>query len=95
MDNSSNPDTVHTEAPVPSFDVKPDIMRNAHLKRQLQDNFAAKQVVNSWKLPKYPEYCALIDRVHSFKHVVWPETCPTPASLAEAGFFFDGKLTNL
>jgi hypothetical protein len=43
---------------------------------------------------KTPEYCEFIDRVHSFKHVVWPETGSTPALLAEAGFFFDGELTN-
>jgi len=94
MENSSNHNTGHRKAPVPSFDVQPDIIGNAHLNRHLQDNFAVKQVVNKWKGPKYPEYCDLIDRVHSFKHVVWPETCPTPASLSEAGFFYDGKLTN-
>jgi len=94
MENSFNSDTVHKEAPVLSFDVKPDIMGNAHLNRQLQENFVVKQVVNIWKGPKHPEYCELINRVLSFKHVVWPETGPTPASLAEAGFFFDGELTN-
>ena len=76
-----------------SFDVSPDTMGNAHLNRQLQENFVLKQVVNMWRGPKHPEYCGLIDRVHSFKHVVWPETSPTPASLAEAGFFYAGKLT--
>jgi len=46
MENSFNSNTVHKEAPVLSFDVKPDIMGNAHLNRQLQENFVAKQVVN-------------------------------------------------
>jgi len=94
MENSFNSDAVHKEAPVLSIDVRPDTMGNAHLNRQLQENFVLKQVVNIWKGPKHTEYCELIDRLHSFKHVVWPETGPTPASLAEAGFFFDGALTN-
>jgi len=94
MDNGFNPDTVHKDAPISSFKVKPDITGNTILNRQLQDNFAVKQVVNKWKGPKYPEYCDLIDRLHSFKNVAWPETCPTPALLSEAGFFYDGSLTN-
>jgi hypothetical protein len=90
MDSSSSSDTVHTDAPVLSSVVKPDIVGNAHLHRRLQDNFIVKKAVNIWTGPKHPEYCELFDRVHSFKHAVWPETGPTPASLAEAGFYYDG-----
>jgi len=95
MENIFNSDTVHKEAPVLSVDVGPDTVGNAHLNRQLQENFVLKQVVNIWQRPKHPEYCGLIDPVHSFKHVVWPETSPTPASLAEAGFFYGVELTTI
>jgi len=73
--------------------VGPDIVGYAHLNRQLQEHFVLKEVLNIWQGPKHPEYCGLIDRVHSFKHVVWPETSPTRVSLAEAGFFYEGELT--
>jgi len=46
MENSFNSDAVHKEAPVLSIDVRPDTMGNAHLNRQLQENFVLKQVVN-------------------------------------------------
>jgi hypothetical protein len=70
MDSSSSSDTVHTDAPVLSSNVKPDIVRNAQLHRRLHDSFIVKKAVNIWTGPKHPEYCELIDCVHSFKHVV-------------------------
>jgi hypothetical protein len=96
MGNDCDSNPAHNDSAVlsSSFEVKPDLMGNTHLERRLQENFILKQTVNNWKGPKHPEYCDLIDRVNSFKHVVWPETGPTPASLAEAGFFFEGELTN-
>ena len=35
----------------------------------------------------------LIDPVRSFENIDWPETNPTPVSLAESGFFYAGELT--
>ena len=80
MENGSNSDAVHKAAPVLSVDVGPDTVGNAYLNRQLQEYFVLKQVVNIWPGPKHPEYCELIDRVHTSKHVVRPETSPTPFS---------------
>jgi len=87
MENRSDSNTVPEEAPVLSVYVGPDTVGNEYLNRALQEHFVLKQVVNIWQRPKHPEYCALIDRERSFENVVWPETSPTPVSLAEAGFF--------
>jgi len=93
MDSSSDSNTVPEEAPVRSVGVGPDNEGNEYLNRVLQEHFVLKQVVNIWQGPKYPAYCSLIDRVRSFENIVWPETSPTPVSLAEARFFYDGELT--
>jgi len=89
MENSFNSDAVHKEAP--ALTVIPDTLGNAHLNRNLHEHFELRKVINRWLGPKHPAYCELIDRLQSFKHVAWPETSPTPASLAEAGFFYDGE----
>ena len=68
-------------------DVGPDRHGNKFLNCALQKHYVLKQAVNLWQGPKYPAYCSLIDRVRSFENVDWPETSPTPVSLAEAGFF--------
>ena len=93
MENSSDSNTVPEEASVLSVYVGPGTVGKEYLNRALQEHFVLKQVVNIWQGPKHSEYCALIDRVRSFENVVWPETSPTPVSLAEAGFFYAGELT--
>jgi hypothetical protein len=74
-------------------DVEPDMQANAQLHRQLQEHFVTKQAINIWAGPKYPNYNTLIERVKSFENSGWPEINPSPVSLAEAGFFYDRKLT--
>jgi len=86
MENSSDSNTVPEEAPIRSVDVGPDNEGNEYLNRALQEHFVLKQIVNIWQVPRYPAYCALIDRVRSFENVIWPETVPPPVSFVEAGF---------
>ena len=93
MENSSDSNTVPEEASVLSVYVGPGTVGKEYLNRALQKHFVLKQVVNIWQGPKYPAYCSLIDRVRSFENIYWPETGPTPVSLAESGLFYDGELT--
>ena len=81
------------DAVVCSVDVRPDREGNEYLIRALQEHYVLRQAVNLWQGPKYTDYCSLIDRVRSFENIDWPETNPTPVSLAELGFFYDGALT--
>jgi hypothetical protein len=74
-----------------SIDVEPDLKSNWYLDRSLQEHYVLKQAVNLWHGPKYPSYCALAERIRSFENSKWPETNPSPVSLAEAGFCYDGE----
>jgi len=65
---------------------------NEKLKRQLDEHYALKQAINIWHGPQNPAFKSLIARAKSFEGADWPETRPTPISLAEAGFFLDSKL---
>jgi hypothetical protein len=62
------------------------------LTRQLQEHYALKQAINIFPMPHHPSYNSLIARTRSFENADWPETNPSPISLAEAGFFYDRKL---
>ena len=102
-DNSSNESSPMSEdtwkissGDVVSIDIGPDNnYMNAKLKRQLDEHYAAKQAINIWHGPQNPAFSSLIARVKSFEDANWPETYPTPISLAEAGFFYDSKLSTL
>jgi hypothetical protein len=72
-------------------DIGPDSM-NPTLSRQLLEHYARKQANNFWPGPCHPAFDSLIDRVQSFEEVYWPETNPSPVSMAEAGFFYDSEL---
>ena len=77
-----------------SDDIGPDnSYMNERLKRQLDDHYALKQEISIWHGPQNPAFNSLIPRVKSFEGADWPETYPTPISLAEAGFFYDSKVT--
>jgi len=77
-----------------SEDIGPDnSYMNAKLKRQLDEHYAVKQAINIWHGPQNPAFTLLIARVKSFEDADWPEIYPTPISLAEAGFFYDSKLS--
>jgi hypothetical protein len=62
------------------------------LTRQLQEQYALKRAINIFPMSNHPSYNSLIARTKSFEQVHWPETNPSPVSLAEAGFFLDPKL---
>ena len=64
---------------------------NAKLKRQLDERYAVKQAINIWHGPQNPAFNSLIARVKSFEDADWPETYPTPISLADVGFFYDSS----
>jgi hypothetical protein len=87
MENSTE------DVEVRSIDVRHDVGRNEHLEHALQEHYVLKQAVNLWQGPKYPGYCSIIKRVRSFDNWDWPETKPTPVSLAGAGLFYDGEST--
>ena len=71
-----------------SQDIGPDnYYMDKKLKRQLDAHYAVKQAINLWHGPQNPAFNSLIARVKSFEGADWPETYPTPISLAEAGFF--------
>jgi hypothetical protein len=94
--NESNPvsDTWKISGDTGSTDIGPDnSYMNAKLSRQLQEHYALKKAINIWHGPRHPAFNSLITRVKSFEGADWPQTNPTPISLAEAGFFFDSKLT--
>jgi len=95
--NESNPmseDTWKISGDVVSTDIGPDnSYMNAKLKRQLDEHYAVKQAINIWHGTQNPAFTSLIARVKSFEDADWPETYPTPISLAEAGFFYDSKLS--
>jgi len=93
METSTDSGPVPEDSWVCSVDLGPDRYGNECLNRTLQEHYVLKQAVNLWQGPKYPAYCSLIERVRSFDNVDWPETSPTPVSLAEAGFFYDAVLT--
>jgi len=86
MENCTDSDPVPENGCVCSVDVGPDRHGNEYLNRALQEPYVLKQAVILWQGPRYPAYCSLIDRVRSFDNFDWPETIPTPVSLAEAGF---------
>jgi hypothetical protein len=69
------------------IDVGLDVGRNEHFEHALQEHCVLKQAVNLWQGPKYPGYSSIIERVQLFENWNWPETKPTPVSLAEEGFF--------
>jgi len=93
MENGPVSDPVPEDGWVCSVDVGPDRHGNEYLNRVVQDHYVLKQAVNLWQGSRNPAYCSLIDRVRTFEIIDWPETNPTPVSLAEAGFFYDGELT--
>jgi hypothetical protein len=66
---------------------------NPKLTRQLHEHYARKQAINLCPGPQYPACNSLNARVKSFEDADWPEINPTPVSMAEAGFFYDSKLT--
>jgi hypothetical protein len=74
-----------------SPDICPDTM-NPTLSRQLLEHYARKQAINFWPGPRHPTFNSHIARVKSFEDVDWPETNPSPLSMAEAGLFYDSKL---
>ena len=87
-------DTCKISGDVVSTDIDPDnSYMNAKLKRQLGEHYAVKQAINIWHGPQNPAFTSHIARVKSFEDADWPETYPTPISLAEAGFFYDSKLS--
>jgi hypothetical protein len=65
---------------------------DAKLTRQLQEHYALKQAINISSRPHHPAYNTLITRTRSYEHADWPETNPSPVSMAEAGSFYDRKL---
>jgi hypothetical protein len=65
---------------------------DANLTRQLQEQYALKQPINIFPMPHNPSYNSIIPRTRSFEHADWPETNPSPVSLAEAGVLYDRKL---
>jgi len=93
MGKSADSNPVAEDAVVSSIDVGPDQEGHEYLNRTTQEHYDLKQAVNLWQGPKYTDYCSLIDRVRSFQDSNWPDLNPTPISLAEAGFFFNGTLT--
>jgi len=69
---------------VVSTDIVPDnSYMNTKLKRQLDEHYAVKQVINIWQGPQNPAFTSIIARVKPFEDADWPETYPTPISLAE------------
>jgi hypothetical protein len=72
--------------PVVSCDIGPDKWMNTKLNRQLQEHYALNKQ-SMFSMPRQPSYNSLTVRTRSFENVDWPETNPSPVSLAEAGFF--------
>jgi len=95
--NESNPmseDTREISGDKGSTNIGPDnSYMNVIHSRQLKEYYTLKQAINIWPGPRHPAFSSLITRVKSFEAVDWPKTCPTPISLAEAGFFYDSELT--
>jgi hypothetical protein len=82
--------------PVVSHDIGPDNKcMDIKLTRQLQEYFTMKQAINIFPMPHHQSYNSLIARTRSFEKADWPETNPSPISLAEAGFFYNRKLITL
>jgi hypothetical protein len=74
--------------PVVSCDNCPDNKcMDIKLDRQLQEYYTMKQAINIFPMPHHLSYNSLIARTRSFEKANWPETNPSPISLAEAGFF--------
>jgi hypothetical protein len=78
--------------PVVSNDIGPHKWMDTKLNRQLHEHYALKQAINIFPMPQHPSYNSLIVRTRFFENADWPETNPSPVSLAEAGFFYDRKL---
>jgi len=47
-----------------------------------------KRAINQWSPPKYPIYNLIDAMIDSIKN--WPRGTPSPESLSEAGFYFNG-----
>ena len=72
-----------------SADIGPDEDLRRSPKHPLTDHFIMKRAINHWFPPKYPSYDLIDARLTSFKN--WPVgKLPSPESLSEAGFFFNG-----
>jgi len=72
-----------------SADIGPDEDRGHSPIRPLTDDFVMKRAINHWLPPKHPSYDLIDARLQSFKN--WPKgKTPSPESLSEAGFFYNG-----
>ena len=73
-----------------SADIGPDEDRGPSPIHPLTDHFILKRSINNWLPPKHPSDNLIDARLKSFKN--WPkEKTPSPESLGEAGFFYNGK----
>ena len=53
---------------------------------------ARQRAIRHWHGPRHPEYAAAARRLRSFNYQKWsPEGKPSPDSLANAGFYYDGR----
>jgi hypothetical protein len=74
--------------PIVSCDIGPDNKcKDIKLDRQLQEYYTVKQAINIFPMSHHPSYNSLIARTRSFEKADWPETNPSPISLAEAWIF--------
>ena len=90
---ASNPD-VPAETTVDSTPKRsPDIPPDPHVvNRAMMEHYIQKRSIDYWAGPKYLAYNSLASRLRTFNNK-WPQgKKPSPASLSEAGFFYDGEL---
>ena len=72
-----------------SADIGPDEDRRHSSIQALTEHFIMKRAINHWLPPKHPSYNLIDARLKSFKN--WLKgKAPSPESLSEAGFFYDG-----
>ena len=88
---------VDDDHPVRSADIGPDhspyVARERTHCTGLELQLAQNRAIRDWRGPSHPEYATSARRLRSFLHNSrWhTEGKPSPDSLAEAGFFFDGE----
>jgi len=71
-----------------SRDIGPDEAREHSPIQSLNEHFVMKHAINHWTPPKHPTYNLIDARLDFFKN--WARGSPSPESLSEAGFFFNG-----
>ena len=71
-----------------SADIGLDEDRGHSPVRPLTEHYIMKRAINHWTHPKHPSYNLSEARLDFFKN--WPRGSPSPESLSEAGFFFNG-----